>query len=102
MARRSKPRPICTGAHRERGSLRCGRNRSASPRVQEVMTDTPTELRLAEPPSNLAGPDQGAVDPAADVPSLSRGLETWRIFLQAHATVVRRLEAELEASGLIS
>jgi DNA-binding MarR family transcriptional regulator len=32
----------------------------------------------------------------------SRGLATWRTFLQAHATVVRRLEAELEADGQVS
>jgi DNA-binding MarR family transcriptional regulator len=32
----------------------------------------------------------------------SRGIETWRVFLQAHATVVRRLEAELDADGDIS
>ncbi|HVA87522.1 MAG TPA: MarR family transcriptional regulator [Candidatus Saccharimonadales bacterium] len=34
-------------------------------------------------------------------PSL-RGLDAWRAFLQAHATIVRRLEADLEASGLPS
>lgn len=32
----------------------------------------------------------------------SRALETWQTFLQAHATVVRRLEAELEADGQVS
>jgi DNA-binding MarR family transcriptional regulator len=31
-----------------------------------------------------------------------RGLETWRTFLQAHATVVRRLEADLDEAGQIS
>ena len=37
-----------------------------------------------------------------EAPSGARGLETWRTFLQAHATVVRRLEADLEADGQIS
>ena len=40
-----------------------------------------------------------------DVPGdvrASGGLETWRTFLQAHATVIRRLEAELEAGGHVS
>jgi DNA-binding MarR family transcriptional regulator len=32
----------------------------------------------------------------------AHGLDTWRTFLQAHATVVRRLEAELEAEGQLS
>ena len=40
-------------------------------------------------------------DPVTPAPH-SLGIETWRIFLQAHATVVRRLEAELEAEGEIS
>jgi DNA-binding MarR family transcriptional regulator len=30
------------------------------------------------------------------------GLATWRTFLQAHATVIRRLEADLEADGQLS
>jgi DNA-binding MarR family transcriptional regulator len=30
------------------------------------------------------------------------GLETWRTLLQAHATVVRRLEADLQADGQLS
>ena len=30
------------------------------------------------------------------------GLDAWRVFLGAHAAVIRRLEAELEAEGLIS
>jgi DNA-binding MarR family transcriptional regulator len=34
--------------------------------------------------------------------SNARGLDVWRTFLQAHATVVRRLEAELEADGQVS
>jgi len=33
---------------------------------------------------------------------MSHGLETWRTFLQAQATVVRRLEADLEADGQMS
>jgi len=31
-----------------------------------------------------------------------RGLDAWRAFLQAHATIVRRLETDLEAAGLPS
>jgi DNA-binding MarR family transcriptional regulator len=34
--------------------------------------------------------------------SHARGLDAWRTFLQAHATVIRRLEAELEADGQVS
>jgi DNA-binding MarR family transcriptional regulator len=30
------------------------------------------------------------------------GFDAWRVFLGAHAAVIRRLEAELEAEGLIS
>lgn len=30
------------------------------------------------------------------------GIATWRTFLQAHATVIRRLEADLEAEGQLS
>ena len=40
-------------------------------------------------------------DPRLAAPS-PRGLETWRTFLQAHATVVRRLEADLDEAGQIS
>ncbi len=60
-----------------------------------------SDLTLEQPPVAAASTktdetrqNAGAVD--------SRGLETWRTFLQAHATVVRRLEAELEADGQVS
>jgi DNA-binding MarR family transcriptional regulator len=56
--------------------------------------------------------DMTLTEPAGDAPARSGtsaataahspGLETWRTFLQAHATVLRRLEAELEADGQIS
>jgi DNA-binding MarR family transcriptional regulator len=35
-------------------------------------------------------------------PTADPGLATWRTFLQAHATVIRRLEADLEADGQLS
>ena len=59
------------------------------------MTDT-----RAEPASGTA-PTRSFDDPRETVP-LSPGLDTWRTFLQAHATVIRRLEADLEADGQVS
>jgi DNA-binding MarR family transcriptional regulator len=59
------------------------------------MTDS-----TVEPASPTA--QRRSADEAQIAVSNPRGLETWRVFLQAHATVVRRLEAELEAAGQIS
>ncbi len=58
------------------------------------MTDTSVE------PASLTAQSRSD-DARAAVPT-PRGLETWRTFLQAHATVVRRLEADLEADGQVS
>lgn len=49
------------------------------------MTDTTAEPRQSE--------SWTSTDP---------GIVTWRTFLQAHATVIRRLEADLEAEGQLS
>jgi DNA-binding MarR family transcriptional regulator len=57
------------------------------------MTDTTLEQRSATAAHH---------QPDAEQAPRSRGLDTWRTFLQAHATVVRRLEAELEADGQVS
>lgn len=61
------------------------------------MTDTTLDQRP---------PGAGATAPNDDAQALGagdrRGQETWRTFLQAHATVTRRLEAELEADGQVS
>jgi DNA-binding MarR family transcriptional regulator len=71
------------------------------------MTDITLEPRSGGM-QNPSGSTSTAADDAQNRPGsrgtshLSPGLETWRTFLQAHATVVRRLEADLEADGQIS
>lgn len=52
------------------------------------------------PPPRMSSAPAGDNAPG-DAPSPG-GLETWRTFLQAHATVLRRLEADLEADGQMS
>lgn len=39
---------------------------------------------------------------SASAPTDAHGFDAWRTFLQAHATVMRRLEADLEADGQVS
>ena len=57
-----------------------------------------SDITLAEP----AGAAPTLTGTSAKPAPQSSGLEAWRTFLQAHATVLRRLEAELEADGQIS
>lgn len=52
------------------------------------------------PPPRMSSSPAGETTPGA-APSAD-GLETWRTFLQAHATVLRRLAADLEADGQMS
>lgn len=60
------------------------------------MTDTTLpEAAVSAPISHSQARPSGG-------PAHPRGLDTWRTFLQAHATVMRRLEAELEADGQVS
>jgi len=61
------------------------------------MTDTISRQR----PVSAAADNIERTD-SPSVGAQTRGLETWRTFLQAHATVVRRLEVELEADGQVS
>jgi DNA-binding MarR family transcriptional regulator len=61
----------------------------------DPMTDTAIERQ-----STAAGAASAAVPSAS--PAGDLGLATWRTFLQAHATVIRRLEADLEADGQLS
>jgi DNA-binding MarR family transcriptional regulator len=58
-----------------------------------------TDITLDPPLGGVSNPVDDGSGPGREA---SRGLETWRTFLQAHATVVRRLEAELEADGQLS
>jgi DNA-binding MarR family transcriptional regulator len=62
------------------------------------MTDTTLDAPLSDARAQVA-PESPASGEATPSP---RGSETWRTFLQAHATVVRRLNADLEADGQIS
>jgi DNA-binding MarR family transcriptional regulator len=64
-----------------------------SRRTNGPMTDT------AIVPSPARAGDSTADAPA---PATDPGLAAWRTFLQAHATVMRRLEADLEADGQLS
>jgi DNA-binding MarR family transcriptional regulator len=59
-----------------------------------------TEITLDPPKAGSTSADAREGDRSRT--PRSPGFETWRTFLQAHATVVRRLEAELEADGQIS
>ena len=59
------------------------------------MTETTLEPVRDRTATQLPGNERGDHSASLD-------FETWRTFLQAHATVVRRLEAELEADGQIS
>lgn len=60
-----------------------------------------SDVTLEQRPAGTAAdtPDDSTSAAATGHP---RGVDTWRTFLQAHATVVRRLEAELEADGQVS
>jgi DNA-binding MarR family transcriptional regulator len=59
-----------------------------------------TEITL-DPPAPAISPADAREGDRGRSPR-SPGFETWRTFLQAHATVLRRLEAELEADGQVS
>ena len=61
------------------------------------MTDTALDPVVAASPGT-----RQPVDPLPDPTTVDLGLQAWRTFLQAHATVLRRLEADLDAEGQIS
>jgi DNA-binding MarR family transcriptional regulator len=60
-------------------------------------------LREQNPSENLRMTDTTAPPrPSESWISTDPGIVTWRTFLQAHATVIRRLEADLESEGQLS
>jgi DNA-binding MarR family transcriptional regulator len=59
-----------------------------------------TELTLHPPATGASSAEAREADRGRS--PRNPGIETWRTFLQAHATVVRRIEAELEADGQVS
>ena len=61
------------------------------------MTDTALDPVVSASPGTRQ-PEDLRPDPTPG----ELGLQAWRMFLQAHATVVRRLEADLDAEGQIS
>ena len=59
-----------------------------------------TEITLDQPTTGSSPAETREADRSRS--PRNPGIETWRTFLQAHATVVRRIEAELESDGQVS